>query len=180
MAKFYYKAVHSSGAVHLRASASTGGYKFCVANSHLSSASFSSRLDLAQKEQSQRAKYGTLAEILPAVEITSAEHAQLTKANQISSTVTFRGKKFSKSRTVSEQAIVAIVGLYKAACEKRFPLDENASAQARALWPDGFSVYQEREYFQVHAYCDLARAQKEAADRNNQGYTTELFEIVNG
>ena len=180
MAKTFYKAVHSSGTVHLRASSAGGShYKFCVASKGFDSASYCSRSDLAQKERDKQAKWGYTPEMLPVVEITSIEHAALTRANTVTSAVVFRGKKFTTSRSIQSTPIVAVVGYYRAEYETRHELGEDASAVQRARHPEGFWVNKYPEQFGITAHHDLVRAQERAANFGN-GYETQLFEIVNG
>jgi hypothetical protein len=181
MAKTFYKAVHSSGTVHLRASSAGGShYKFCVAGKGFDSASYCSRPDLAQKERDKQAKWGHAPEILPVVEISSIEHAALTRANQVTTTVVYRGKKFTTSRTIQQPPIVAVVGIYKAAYETRHELRENASEAERARFPDGFWINKQSEQFHIHTHYNLDCAKKTVAERITQGYETQLFEIANG
>lgn len=92
----YFKATHSSGRVELRSS-SHAAYTWACIGPLRGSATFHARKDLAQGEQSRRAKWYDNLEVVQAAEIDKAEYAALVKASKLTFKVKYMGKVYTKT-----------------------------------------------------------------------------------
>ena len=175
----YFKAVHSTGAVHLRSTNGTGAYKFAVVRARTAGgASFSSRIDLARREAERLARWYADAEVVPAVEIEKAEYNALLKAGAIKRTVTFRGKKFAKSAKLDSACVPThAVGYFRPAQEARVEIGADWHPSFHEKHPEGFFMRQDREEFGVHWYTSAERAQEAVGHHAGKGYEVELFTL---
>lgn len=108
----FYKATHSNGKVVLRDSTSKV-YSHAVVFAS-GNASFAGRIDLARKHLSSCYDQAQ-AEVVPAVEITRAEHATILKASKQHFTFIVEGKKVARTRPVGTSPIAALlVEVYEA------------------------------------------------------------------
>lgn len=99
MSKFFFKATHSSGRVHLRSSTSND-YAWATVSNRRGHNSFHSRIDLAQAEAGRDGM--SLREVVRAEPITKAEHDAILKAGKRGFKVKFLGKVYTK--TISAEA----------------------------------------------------------------------------
>ncbi len=171
----YFKATHSNGTVHLRATNGTGAYKFAVVGPRVASdASFSSRLDLARRELERRS---TPSEVVPAIEIQRAEYNALNNANKVKCAVTYRGKKFTQTRKVGLLPVTHALGYYRAEREVRVELNADMHPSWLERYPEGFYIRKDREEFRVQWFTREDWALKTLKDIAERGYEVELFTL---
>jgi hypothetical protein len=174
MSKSYFKATHSNGTIHLRASISGRPYAFAVVPTKLSrGASFASKrpgsLDQYQSQDG--------SEIVVAHEITKEEYNKLEKANKTFCTVTFRGKKYSNSDYVDQPRSTHAVCVHRDAGEVKVTLTPEHHASYHAKYPEGFYTHgvtaNTSVWFGTEEHCRsvFARYQNEH-NTGPYGYTT--------
>lgn len=141
MTKTYFKAIHSSGTIHLRASVSGRPYAWAIAGKRLAGcASFASK-------RPGPLKPGDLdngLEIVPAHTITKEEYATLEKANKNFCSVTFRGKKYTHSDHVDQPRSTHAVCVHRDASEYREVLTPQHHKSYHERHPEGFFMVQVR------------------------------------
>lgn len=178
MTATYFKATHSTGTVHLRSTNGNGAYKFAVVGPRAaSSASFSSRRELAAREAEKQLQYRSDIEVVPAVEIERAEYNDLLKASSLKYLVTFRGKKFTKSVKLGARAITHAVGVYRAEKEERVELNAEMHPSWLERYPEGFYIRQDREIFSVEWFSSEDFALKSLKQNLERGWEAELFTL---
>lgn len=106
----YFKATHSSGRVHTRATSGTP-YTWACVGAGRNSATFHTRQDLARAEQSRRMQWDPTLEVTAAVVIEKSEHTATVKASKASFKVVYLGKTYTKTCSVeSTRPYVCAVG----------------------------------------------------------------------
>jgi hypothetical protein len=132
MSKTYYRAVHSTGRVHIRASERP--YSHAVVGPRPGANRFCGRFDLAQKVLGEKYLFDG-AEVVRAEEITAKEFAQLGRANKRKFAVEFMGKTFTHTVDSASTAPLFAVGFFEAAHVERHPVPmcwlENAQDAVR-------------------------------------------------
>lgn len=137
MSKTYFKATHSNGTIHLRASISGRPYIYAVAGPKLGGIAFSSSRSRAEADA---VKTGDGYEAVPAFEISAAEFAALNKANKVFCSVTFRGKKYSHSDNIDRTPAEFAVAVYRAPNERRITLTPEHHKSWHEKHPEGFYI----------------------------------------
>jgi hypothetical protein len=160
--KSYFKAVHSTGTVHLRASQAGRPYAWAEVGSKLNCVAF------ASKRPGKLSKYAPAdAEIVPAEEITVTEYNLLLKANKVGCSVVFRGKKYSHTDNIQQDRTVCALCLHFPHHENKVPLaprDESQdwSVQCWTEHPEGYWVNVSKEHVSVWFFSSKEEAQKVA------------------
>lgn len=158
--KSYFKAIHSSGTVHLRASQSGRPYAWAEVGARVNHVSF------ASKRPGKLSKYaGADAEIVPVETITVAEYNQLLKANKNGCSTVFLGKTYKHTDSVQKARAVCAVGIhypYKETKVKLKALDpaDKYSVDAWARHPEGFWMNVNNESTRVHFYSNRSQAEE--------------------
>jgi hypothetical protein len=176
--KFFNKAVHSSGLVHLRAG--TRHFHFASVGPKSGLATYSSRRDLAAREQARLTQWYSGIEVVPVEQITKAEYNALLKAGKRKVTVTFRGKVFTASRPADVAPYTHALGYFKPAHEVR--IDVTPGSPAHERHPEGFYMLTHPERFGVWWYSSAERAEQEKArlstDWNVAAHAYEVLEVL--
>jgi hypothetical protein len=178
MTATYFKATHSNGTVHLRATNGTGAYKFAVVGPRASlNASFSSRRELAVRQLEKDLHHWSNLEVVPAIEIERAEYNALNSANKIKYAVTFRGKKHTTTSKIGAPMLTHAVGYFRPAQEVRIEILPSWHASWHEKHPEGFYMRKDREELHVSWFTREDWAMKTAKEYPEMGYEVELFTL---
>ena len=182
MSKTYFKAVHSNGTIHLRASVSGRAYAFAIVREKLAMcASFASKrpktLDASQLA------FGL--EIVEAHIISQKEFAAIEKTNKTFCSVIFKGKKFTSSTHSDQARETHAVGLFREAKEVRVELTPKHHQSYHTKYPEGFYMDQvpqdHRVWFGTEEYIrkEYLRYFSQAFNRGAYGYDViELLDVT--
>lgn len=159
----YFKAVHSTGRVHTRATSGMA-YAWACVGARLNSATFHARQDLAVAEQRRRLQRDETLEVVPAVEIPKAEHAATVKAGKAAFKVTYMGKTYTKTCSVeSTRPYVCAIGYDQPYTSRFVP---------------GLVAQERIDY--LSKWPDCAATLKRALEQNERGGYTQEYRAQRG
>lgn len=177
MSKTFYKATHSNGTVHLRASSSARIYAFAVVGKKINDVSFSAKRPAGLGLYDLQCGRETVV----AHAISSTEYAALDKANKCTYQVTFRGKKITKSFKGDGAQPIAAIGFFALVSEQRIDLGPDASDFAKSRSPEGFYMMRHPESCYIY-WCTTQASLDEALSRKDKAayreYTFEQLTIT--
>ena len=160
MSKTYFKAIHSNGTTHLRASISGRPYIYAVAGPRLGGIAFSSSRSRAESDAKTT---GNGYEAVPAIEISATEYAALDKANKVFCSVVFRGKKYTHADNIDRTPAEFALGVYRAPREIRIDLTPEHHKGYHEKHPEGFYIQKDSGYQSVYfgsrQYVDSCKPQ---------------------